>query len=65
MCKEEKENSYIDFYCLARMLSISVNELYSEYKILFPKIEIYDFTVGLNKKEMEALKKKIIKKYSD
>jgi len=45
----------MNFYQLSNKLSVSVNILFKEYKILFPNVKILDFNCGLTKKEVDFL----------
>ena len=46
----------MNFYELSAMLKIPVDILFEKYLKLFPSVSILDYSVGLNKKEIEQLK---------
>lgn len=45
----------MNFYQLSGKLNIDIETLFKKYQELFPNVKIYDFTVGLNKNEIEKL----------
>ena len=47
----------MNFYDLSGKLKMEVIDLYYVYKILFPNVKVYSYTVNLTKKEVEEIKK--------